>query len=110
MAVAKKPNGSPDGTRAATTRESANASCWLTAIRDELDQLGRHCEQAPPSDAAKLRLIFADVERAIHRGVPQAAIHRALQQRGFTLTFERFRTTVLRLRRELLGRSEPPDP
>ena len=110
MAVAKQPDGSPDSTIAEEPSESANESCWLTAIRDELDQLGRHYEQAPPSDARRLRLIFADVERAIHRGVPQADSHRALQQQGFTFTVERFRTSVLRLRRELLDRSEPPDP
>ena len=106
MAVAKQ----PDGTTADEPGESASESCWLTAIRDELDQLGQHYAQVPPSDAAKLRLIFADVERAIHRGVPQADSHRALQQQGFTFTVERFRTTVLRLRREVLDRSELPDP
>ena len=109
MAVAKKPDGSPEATRAGVTRES-HESCWLTAIRDELGQLGRHHEQAPPSDARRLRLIFADVERAIHCGVPQADSHRALQQQGFTFTVERFRTTVLRLRREVFGRSEQTDP
>ena len=110
MAVAKQPDGSSDATTADESGESANASCWTTAIRGELAQLGRHCEQAPPSDAAKLRLIFADVGRAIHRGVPQADSHRALQQQGFTFMVERFRTTVLRLRREVFGRSEQTDP
>lgn len=50
------------------------------------------------SEAARLRAVYADVERALERGVTRKAVLTALHAGGFTMSFKRFDKEMYRIR------------
>jgi hypothetical protein len=50
------------------------------------------------SEAARLRAVYADVERALGRGVPRKAVLAALHADGFTMSLKMFDKEMYRIR------------
>ncbi|WP_146189233.1 hypothetical protein [Pseudomonas protegens] len=66
-------------------------------LKETLHELS--CSPSSRSQTAQLREVFDDVEKALNAGVSRKAVHKALLDDGFTMSFSSFENALHRIRK-----------